>query len=209
MRYFITGTDTNIGKTVSCAWLVHQLQAFYWKPIQSGLSEGRDGDTVKALSRCSESQLIPSSYEFQAPLSPHQAAAAENQPIHLDKILEDYRRINASAPLLIEGAGGLLVPLNDQELMIDLVQALGLPTILVTRTTLGTINHTLLSLEALRHRAIPLAGVIAVGEENPANLRAIEVYGNVSIIAHLPILSPVCYERLLTIQFRTLPWTLL
>ncbi|WP_075261534.1 dethiobiotin synthase [Candidatus Odyssella acanthamoebae] len=202
MQYFITGTDTNIGKTVVSAWLVQHLNALYWKPIQTGLSDGRDFETVKTLSRCTENDIIPSCYEFQAPLSPHQAASSENKTVHLDFILETYKKINQRRPLIIEGAGGLMVPLNQTDLMIDLIQRLTIPVILVTRTSLGTLNHTLISLEALRNRSIPVAGVIAVGEANDRNLTDIEFFGQTQLLARLPILSPLCYNNLLGLQLQ-------
>lgn len=203
MTYFVTGTDTNIGKTVACAWLVQKLKANYWKPIQSGVSEGRDIDTITELSHCCDNHIIPGIYEFQAPLSPHQAAAAENKSIQLNKIVAAYSNIKCQHPLIIEGAGGLLVPLNNRMLMIDLIRAINSPTILVTRTALGTINHTLLSLEALRSRSIPIAGVIAIGEPNPSNINSIEKYGDTRVIAHIPLLSPLNYDSLSAINFRT------
>lgn len=202
MSYFVTGTDTDVGKTVASAWLVHHLKASYWKPIQSGVSQGRDIDAIKRLSGCVPESIIPGCYEFNAPLSPHLAAAIENQTINLDFIINTYTAIPPSCQVIVEGAGGLMVPLTQTDLMIDLIQQLKIPVILGVRTALGTINHTLLSLEALRQRSIPIAGVIAIGADNEHNLAAIEHYGRVKIIAHIPILSPLCFETLSTIQPR-------
>ncbi|WP_010301042.1 dethiobiotin synthase [Candidatus Odyssella thessalonicensis] len=200
MTYFITGTDTNVGKTVASAWLVNQLKATYWKPIQSGTLDGRDCDTVKNLSSCPEESIIASCYELRAPLSPHQAAKLEDITIDIEYILATYKALPNKNRLIIEGAGGLMVPLNANQLMIDLIQALKVPVILVARTSLGTLNHTLLSVEALTNRAIPIMGIIAVGKDNPENLFSLEYYSGTHIIAHLPFLSPLNSSQLTTIQ---------
>lgn len=184
---FITGTDTDIGKTVVSACLVHALKADYWKPIQSGLSDGRDRDAVAALATLEENRIHPSTYELQAPLSPHEAARLEN--IYLDT---DAIRLPATKnTLVVEGAGGVLVPICGKFLMIDLMHRLGLPVVVVSRSGLGTINHTLLTLEALRAREINILGVILNGPKNPANVDAIQNYGEVNILFELEPLSPL------------------
>ena len=146
-RFFITGTDTGIGKTVVSALLCVALDAIYWKPIQTGTREGTDTETVMQLAQLPRHRTLPESYRFKPPVSPHLAAKWAGVRIEL-------RKIRMPAPvqgsLIAEGAGGVLVPLNRTQLMTDLMRHLNLPVVLVARTSLGTINHTLLSLAALR-----------------------------------------------------------
>jgi len=185
---FVTGTDTDVGKTVAAACLCAAWNASYWKPVQTGLAADRgDRATVADLAGLTAARVLPSAYEFQAPLSPHAAAAAENATIRLSSI----RLPGTSGPMVLEGAGGVLVPLNDSALMADLIRELALPAVLVTRTTLGTINHTLLSLEALRARGITVAGVILNGPANAGNRDAIARFGRVRILAELPRVQPL------------------
>jgi malonyl-CoA O-methyltransferase len=185
---FVTGTDTDVGKTVVAACLAAAWNAAYWKPIQTGLADG-PGDTaaVKGLAGLPAERVLAPAYAFQAPLSPHAAAAEEGAAIALETISwpagHDF--------IVVEGAGGLLVPLNDAALMIDLIQKLDLPAVVVARSTLGTINHTLLSLSALRARRIPILGVVMNGPPNASNRRAIEQFGQVRVIAELPRREPL------------------
>lgn len=181
-RFFITGTDTGIGKTVVSTVLAVGSGANYWKPVQTGNIEGSDSDFLRAW--IGHERVVPEVYSFPEPLSPHRAAELNGAEIELPRILAE----SAGAPkeLLIEGAGGILVPLNKSKLMIDLVEALAIPAIVVTSTRLGTINHTLLTLAAIRSRNLAIAGVISVGEENSATIRAIEYYGGVQILGHIP-----------------------
>jgi len=190
--YFVTGTDTNVGKTVACAYLMRLLDADYWKPIQSGLDGETDTEAVRRLTGLPPERFHLSAYELSAPLSPHEAARRDGVAISLEAITHPQ----TSRALIVEGAGGVLVPLTGEALMADLMKWLGLPVILVARTTLGTINHTLLSLEALRARDIGIAGVILNGEANEANRIAIETYGKVRIFAELPFLAPLNAETL-------------
>lgn len=196
-KFFVTGTDTNVGKTIASAWLCLKFNAAYWKPIQSGAIEGCDVDTVAALTQYASIDILPSSYVFQAPLSPHLASALEGSEISFNKLI-----LPVSESIIVEGAGGALVPLTHKKLMVDLMQHLNLPTIVVARTTLGTINHTLLTLEALRMRQIQVHGVILSGPENNDNLWAIETYGNVPVIGHLPLLSQITQQALEQIPLR-------
>jgi dethiobiotin synthase len=184
---FVTGTDTDIGKTVASACLVQALDADYWKPVQSGLSDGRDRDTIAELTGLAESRIHPSTYELQAPLSPHEAARLEGVSL-------DMNQFNLPATdnnLVVEGAGGVLVPINDDAMMINLIDQLGLPAVVVARSGLGTINHTLLTLEALRTRDIEILGVIVCGPANPANVEAIRAYGKIKILLELEPVSPL------------------
>ncbi len=176
---FVTGTDTGIGKTLVAAWLVRNWRATYWKPIQSGIMDGSDAACVADLAP--GMPVYPSTYVLEAPLSPHEAAAREGRRIDLDAFT-----LPAASPLVVEGAGGVLVPLNETATMIDLIARLGLPALVVARSTLGTINHTLLTLEALARRGLEVAGVVMNGPPNPANRRAIEQYGRVAVLAELP-----------------------
>ncbi len=186
MRIFITGTDTDVGKTVISSWLCVHSGYDYIKPIQTGRE--RDQSTVKALS---QAVIHPECYLLKTPVSPHHAASLENVRIETENIpLPDVPN------LIVEGAGGVLVPLNENTLMIDLIKYLGTPVILVARTTLGTINHTLLSLEALKSRGIPVLGVILNGLDHPASREAISFYGQVDILATVFPFKALSYEAL-------------
>ena len=185
MRVFITGTDTDVGKTVASSWAMVHSAARYWKPVQAGLDQ-TDEATVRALSEATDDRFVPTAYSLPEPLSPHESARRAGVEIDMGKL-----RLPDEGPLIVEGAGGLMVPLNDQFQIIDLIKQLGLPAILVCRTTLGTINHSLLSLEALRAREIPVAGVILCGPDVPHNRAAIETYGRTRVIAHIPQLDPL------------------
>ena len=188
---FVTGTDTGIGKTVISAMLTLGLRARYWKPIQSGLDAETDTQFVKRVTGLPDSYFAAERFRLNAPLSPHAAAAIDGLTINL----QDFALPTASPEerLIVEGAGGLMVPINSTHLMIELIAYLALPAILVTRTGLGTINHTLLSIEALRRYAVPIAGVIMNGPENEINRGAIEHYAKIPVIGRvdqLPAIEP-------------------
>ncbi len=187
MRFFVTGTDTDVGKTVVSAWLMLQLHASYWKPVQCGLDDGTDAERIYRITECPEERILPSAYILEAPLSPHEAARRANITIEMDRFVLPA----IEGPLIVEGAGGLLVPLNAKHMVIDLIAKLGLPVILVCRSTLGTINHTLLSIEALCQRHIPIAGIVLNGPKTPHNRQAIETYSNIDILAEIPPLDSV------------------
>lgn len=184
---FVTGTDTGVGKTLASACLVRAWGASYWKPVQTGVAtEAGDSETVAALAGLGPERIFPPAAVYDAPLSPHAAAALEGRSIRLADIQlppDDGR------PLVAEGAGGALVPLSDGAFMADVAEKLGLPVVLVARSGLGTINHTLLSLEALRRRNAPVAGVILSGPPNPGNRAAIERFGHVRVLAEIPLLD--------------------
>ena len=188
-RFFVTGTDTGVGKTVVSALLCAALDATYWKPIQTGSRDGTDRRTVVEVVRLSGHQTAPETYCFSPPVSPHLAARRARVSISISKISSALRAIRGN--LIVEGAGGVLVPITGSGLMIDLMKALGLPILLVARTTLGTINHTLLSLAALRARALEVRGVILVGKPDRENRKAIERYGKVRVIGTIPRLDRV------------------
>lgn len=195
-RFFITGTDTGVGKTIVSALLCAALDAIYWKPIQTGTREGTDRETVMKLVRLPSNRTIDEVYRFSPPVSPHLAARLANRQIELRKIRQP--RLNSTENLIVEGAGGALVPINSRRLMTDLMRHLKLPIILVSRTSLGTINHTLLSLAALRSARLKIHGVIMVGEPNVENRKAIEHYGEIQVLGTLPRLKKLNRAALLS-----------
>jgi dethiobiotin synthetase len=186
-RFFITGTDTGVGKTTVAALLCAALNAIYWKPIQTGAREGTDRATVIRLAALPRHRAFPEVYRFSPPVSPHLAAQRARVRIELRKI--NLPEIAARENFIAEGAGGALVPINSTQLMTDLMSRLALPILLVSRTALGTINHTLLSIAALRAAHLDLRGVIMVGKPNRDNLRAIEHYGEIEVLGSVPPLS--------------------
>ena len=188
-RFFITGTDTGIGKTVVSALLCAALDAIYWKPIQTGTRDGADRNAVVRLAEIPASRTIPENYGFAPPVSPHLAARLAGARIDLRKI--KMPQVAAKEALIVEGAGGALVPINRTQLMTDLMRHLRLPVLLVTRTSLGTINHTLLSLGALRSAGLNVRGVVMVGKPNVENCKAIEHYGEIEVVGGVPVLATI------------------
>lgn len=187
-RVVVTGTDTEIGKTVFAAGLADMLGACYWKPIQSGLEGETDTQVVARLGGLSQDRILPERYRLTTAVSPHQSAAIDGVTIEVAALdVPD----TGGRPLVIEGAGGLMVPLDRSTLYIDVFARWGLPVVLCARTALGTINHSLLSIEALRHRKIEPLGVAFVGEANPESERAICEIGGVRRLGRLPRLSPL------------------
>jgi len=194
--FFVTGTDTNVGKTVIAAWLVARLGARYWKPVQAGNHPETDAEIVRRLAGVEADRIVPEVYLLDEPIAPHEAARRAGTAIEMHKL--DLPP--GDGPIVVEGAGGLMVPLTERAFVIDLARELELPIVLVARSTLGTINHTLLSIEAIRRRGLPLAGVVVNGPETPHNRAAIERYGQVEIIAEVPWLDQVTPETLRAIQ---------
>ncbi|MFT8345432.1 dethiobiotin synthase [Gluconobacter oxydans] len=185
---FVTGTDTGIGKTLVSAILCRAWNATYWKPLQTGLAdEEGDTPTVRDLAGLSPARIIPPAYAFQAPLAPLAAADLENVTVNPGRLVLPQ----VQGPLVVEGAGGLMVPVREDMMIVDLIESLGLPVVLVTRSGLGTINHTLLSLEALRRRGIPVAGVVPVGPPNSGNERDIARFGKTQILFRVPHLDAI------------------
>lgn len=197
MKVFITGTDTNIGKTVISSWICLHSGAEYFKPIQSGLEEETDSEIV---ARLAGAKVHAECYRLRAPLSPHLSARLDGVAIDMNRL-----ELPHATNLVVEGAGGLMVPINDREFMIDVIDHFwghfGMPVILAARSSLGTINHTLLSLKALRDRNIKILGVIMSGEPNDENKKAIETFGAVRVIAELPRLECVTSEALRNVPF--------
>jgi dethiobiotin synthetase len=194
--FFVTGTDTDVGKTVVSAWLVARLGASYWKPVQAGNHPETDSAIVRRLTGASADRILPEAYLLPEPIAPHEAARRAGTTIDMARLVPPA----CDGPLVVEGAGGLLVPLTDKAYVIDLATELHLPIILVTRSTLGTINHTLLSLEAIRRRGLTLAGVVVNGPETPHNRAAIERYGQVEVIAEIPWLDQLTPATLMAIE---------
>ncbi|MCJ8277158.1 MAG: dethiobiotin synthase [Bdellovibrionales bacterium] len=190
-HFFVTGTDTDIGKTVVSAMLTLGLDARYWKPIQSGLEEKTD--TEKVMDYVGEERIIPEAYRLNSPLSPHHSAEIDKIQIEMDKI----ERPSLDGPLIIEGAGGLLVPINDEFTIVDVIKKMEIPVILVARSQLGTLNHTLLSLNELRKHNIAIAGVIMNGPNNLLNKTTIERWGKVKVLLELEPSEDVSKEFLL------------
>ena len=197
---FVTGTDTNVGKTVVAAALLHRYRGHvpvrYWKPIQTGLEQDDDAAAVCRLTACDSKVVLSSGVRLPRPLSPHLAAALAGGTITLQPLIDSIHAQPGAACWIVEGAGGALVPINDSELMTDLMVRLALPVLVVARTSLGTINHTLLTLEALRQRSLHVAGVVMVGPGEPDNRRAVEQYGRIGVLAEMPRFEPLTSERL-------------
>jgi len=192
MRFVITGTDTDVGKTVFCAGLAAMLGARYWKPVQAGFPT--DSQTVAALAGV---EILPETYCLKLAASPHQAAENEGLTIDPDRL------VPPDGPLVVEGAGGLMVPLTRQTLFLDVFARWKIPLILCARTRLGTINHTLLSIAAIRARSIPLHGVAFVGEANDESERIIIEMGGVKRLGRLPVIEPLTPGRLAAVFAKT------
>ena len=186
-RIIICGTDTDVGKTIVSSFFVQGLKGVYWKPIQSGTEEGTDTKTVCNLLNLEPNRYLSERYKFKAPVSPHWAAEQESRFIEPNNLnLPDLDKL-----IIIETAGGLMVPLNRNWLQIDQLKVWGAPIILVARTGLGTLNHTLLSLEALRNRNIHVLGIVLNGPPHNDNPKTLEQFGDTKILASLPIFDEV------------------
>jgi adenosylmethionine-8-amino-7-oxononanoate aminotransferase len=188
--FFVTGTDTGIGKTVVSAALVHLFRrngpVKYWKPIQTGIEQDDDTATVRILAACTEDELLVSGIRLPGAVAPYLAAERQGTRIAVSDVDCFLKQQAEDAFWIVEGAGGPLVPINEAEFMTDLMLHLGLPALLVTRSTLGTIHQTLSTLEVLRSRGVQVAGCVMVGEPNAENRKAIERWGQVEIIAEIP-----------------------
>ena len=214
---FVTGTDTNVGKTVVSAALMTRYRAEaplrYWKPIQTGIRDPGSGirsddDTaeVARLARASDAEIFNCGVRLQDPVSPHLAAHRAGTRITVGSVVALAKEADragsripdpASRPRwVIEGAGGVLVPINERETMADLMHALDLPVVVAARSTLGTINHTLMTIEALRRRMLCVAGVVMVGDPNDENRLAIEKYGAAEVVGQMPRFDPLTPEAL-------------
>jgi dethiobiotin synthase len=190
---FVTGTDTNVGKTVVSAALMLRYRAEtrlrYWKPIQTGIEQDDDSAEVARLAGSDNGEVFAGGARLPRPVSPHLAARLAGTRITVRHLVEELRHAqahDAAVRWIVEGAGGVQVPINERETMADLILALHLPVLVVARSTIGTINHTVLTVEALRRRRMRVAGVVMVGEPDEENWKAIERYGAVEVIAQMP-----------------------
>jgi len=181
-RFVVTGTDTGVGKTVVSTLLTKHLNGTYWKPIQAGRLPSTDREFALNEGKLASQQVWKESYLFELAASPHLAARQEKQTIAFDQLLIPPVE---KEPLIIEGVGGVMTPLTEHSLFIDLLKFWDLPVVLVTRSTLGTINHTLLALEALRARDIPILGAVINGPKNSSNKEAIAHFGRVKILGEV------------------------
>lgn len=181
MNYFITGIGTNVGKTIVAAVIVEALQADYWKPVQSGDLNYTDAQRVKNLITNNKSVFFDELYKFTQPLSPHVAAKIDGVEIDFDKFILP----ETNNHLVVEGAGGLMVPLNDQFLILDLIEKLKLNVILVSKNYLGSINHSLMTAEILKMRNIPVAGLVFSGIENKESESYIAAYSKLNVLGRI------------------------
>ena len=197
----VTGTDTGIGKTAIAAMLTLALDGVYWKPVQAGSLESTDAATVAAITGLGPERFVPERYLLTQPLSPHRAAEIDGVEIDVEGLV-----LPGSMPrdraLIIEGAGGLMVPLTRHTLYIDVFERWGVPVVLCARTALGTINHSLLSIEALRTRGMPIKGIVFVGDSVPDSEQTICEFATVPRLGRLPLL-PQLTPALLVAAFDT------
>jgi dethiobiotin synthetase len=198
MNLFITGIGTNVGKTVVSAMLTEALQADYWKPIQSGVVEGKDSDTVKSLITNSKSVFHPETYLLKEPLSPHFAAKLDGVTIELDKI----NLPKTTNHLIIEGAGGLLVPINDTQYVIDIAKQLDCEIILVISSYLGCINHSLLSIDYLLRNHFKIKALVFNGTFEPEVKQAITGYVKNTLIIDVPQVDELSKHSILQISLQ-------
>ncbi|THH39873.1 dethiobiotin synthase [Neolewinella litorea] len=202
--YFVSGIGTEVGKTVASAYLQLALDADYWKPVQAGDLDFGDADRVRSWTGLPANRYHSGRYLLRTPASPHYAARLDGVSLQL----QDFQLPDTGPrPLLVEGAGGLLVPLNETHCMIDLAAHLGLPVILVSRHYLGSINHTLLSIEVLQSRGVELAGIVFNGD-NPESERIIIHLSGARVLARLPELPRIdapTLQRLVADTPLTLP----
>lgn len=190
--FIVTGTDTGIGKTVFAAALTGALGARYWKPIQAGLDDGSDSERTAALSGLPADHILPEAYRLVTPCSPHRAAEIDGVTIDPDRLALPQ----VAGPLVVEGAGGALVPVTREILYADMFARWGKPVVLVARTQLGTINHSLLSIEALRARGVPIHGIAFVGDAVEDSEATIAAIGKVKRLGRLPMLPDLTGDAL-------------
>ena len=190
-RFVVTGTGTGIGKSIFSAALTGALRAHYWKPIQSGLEEETDSELVVRLSGIPATQIVPETYRLALPASPHLSAEAEGVVIDVDALV-----VPPHCPLVIEGAGGVLVPLTRTVLSADLFARWQVPVILVATTQLGTISHSLSAIEALKARNVPIHGIAFVGDAHPDNEAIIPALSGVRRLGRLPMIDPLTADSL-------------
>ena len=186
-KFIICGTDTDIGKTLISSFFVKGLNSFYWKPIQSGIELQTDSQTVEKLAQVSKEKIIKEAYVFSKPLSPHWAAEIDQKIVNFDKL----RLPKVQDSLIVETAGGLMVPITRNFLQIDQIKQWNLPVILVCKSSLGTLNHTLLSIEALKRRNIEIFGLVVNGEKHLDNPKTLVDFSGIPLIAEFPYIPKV------------------
>lgn len=191
---FVTGTDTDIGKTIVSTILALGTNSMYWKPVQSGLDDETDTEFIEKY--LSSERIFKEAFRLKNPLSPNHSAKLDGIEINLNDFIIPNTNDRS---LIIEGAGGVLVPLNNSELIIDLIKKIGFPCVVVAKSGLGTLNHTLLTIEALKNRDIPIQGIILNGEKNERNRESIEHFTGVDVILEVPHLSDQSKENLINI----------
>ena len=184
-KFIICGTDTDIGKTLISSFFVKGLNSFYWKPIQSGIESQTDSQTVEKLAQLSKEKIIKEAYVFTKPLSPHWAAEIDQKTINFEKL----RLPKVQGSLIVETAGGLMVPITRNFLQIDQIKQWNLPVILVCKSSLGTHNHTLLSIEALKRRNIEILGLVVNGEKHLDNPKTLVDFSGIPLIAEFPYIK--------------------
>ena len=192
---FVTGTDTGVGKTIAAAAVLHRYRPTglvrYWKPIQTGIEQDDDTATVRKLGEAADDEIHPEGIRLERPLSPHLAARLAGRTITAEQLEGLIDSLPTNVRWIVEGAGGARVPINNSWLTTDFMKRLGLPVLIVARSTLGTINHTLLTIEALRTRSLQVAGVVMVGHSNTENRAAIERFGDVAVVGEMPWFDPI------------------
>ena len=191
-KYFVTGIGTGIGKTICSAVLVEKLKADYWKPIQSGDLEQSDSLSIKSLISNTKTVIHPEKYRLTQPLSPHLSAKLDGIEIELKQLIPPTTQNN----LIIEGAGGLMVPLNEEELILDLIKNLAVEVIVVSQNYLGSINHTLLTINTLKQHHVKIKGIVFSGEENLESQRYILKYSGLHLIGRIPFLNNLSKEEI-------------
>lgn len=202
-KFFVSGISTEVGKTVCSALLVNALEADYWKPVQSG--DLHHTDTMKVAEwnglELPHPRFHAETHRLVTPMSPHAAAAIDGVEIHL----EDFKTPETEAPLVIEGAGGLMVPLNDDDTILDLMAELNVPVVLVSRNYLGSINHTLLSVAQLQQRQVPIAGIVFNGPVNPSTESVIQHMTKLPVLFRIPELDHVSLPAIQTLADQLRP----
>ncbi len=186
-QFIICGTDTDIGKTLISSFFVRGLNSFYWKPIQSGIDSEIDSQTVARLAKASKAKIIKEAYIFREPVSPHWAAEIDQKVINFQLL----NLPNVDGSLIVETAGGLMVPITRNYLQIDQIKKWDIPVILVCRSRLGTLNHTLLSIEALKKRNIQILGLVINGNKHLDNPKTLTEFTNLPIIAEFPYIDKI------------------
>ena len=184
-KFIICGTDTDIGKTLISSFFVKGLNSYYWKPIQSGTESQTDSQTIERLAQISKEKIIKEAYVFTKPLSPHWAAEIDQKTINFDKL----RLPKVQDSLIVETAGGLMVPITRNFLQIDQIKKWNLPVILVCKSSLGTLNHTLLSIEALKQRNIKILGLVVNGEKHLDNPKTLVQFSGIPLITEFPYIK--------------------